>query len=272
MRVLRLLMIVGLTVVATVLVMRVVMPPAGQEPAAGGPSGSGAAQQAATATPAAVPSVPPVTPTAQPTLPAPTPLLPTATLPPPPTPTPVPEPGTVLYEEANWSGGLGGWLGSDDWKAVSGLLVNDGSQGNPFNWWITAPYQPTTANYAIEVEVQLLNPGCGATYKMFGLVARATNRGGVLAGFECGGRGPEMVVQTDRSHFYFFQPTHTRQFNPKQEWHTYRLEVYGNTIRLLVGDVVVLELADNRHLSPGKVGLFSVGAQISVRSFKVVAL
>ena len=40
----------------------------------------------------------------------------------------------------------------------------------------------------------------------------------------------------------------------------------------LVDGAPLLEKADNRYLDGGKVGMFSVGAQISVRSFKVLRL
>src|SRR6266566_4060638 len=46
-----------------------------------------------------------------------------------PTPTPFPQSGTVLYK-ADWSSGMNGWAGGDDWKTSSGLLLNDGTQSN----------------------------------------------------------------------------------------------------------------------------------------------
>ena len=55
-------------------------------------------------------------------------------------------------------------------------------------------------------------------------------------------------------------------------WHTYRMEVKGNTIKFLIDGAPIVETADNRYLTGGKVGLWSDNAQISVRSFKVIAL
>jgi hypothetical protein len=52
----------------------------------------------------------------------------------------------------------------------------------------------------------------------------------------------------------------------------YWLEVKGNTIKLLVDGALLLDATDNRHLSNGRVGLVSIGAQINVRSFKVIQL
>lgn len=56
------------------------------------------------------------------------------------------------------------------------------------------------------------------------------------------------------------------------DWHTYRLEVQGNSIRVLLDGTVVIETSDNRYLSPGQVGLWSQGTQVNVRRFSVIAL
>ena len=61
-------------------------------------------------------------------------------------------------------------------------------------------------------------------------------------------------------------------YDPKTDWHTYRAEFKGNTIRLLVDGATVVETSDNRHLTGGGIGLWCKTAQINVRSFKVVAL
>jgi hypothetical protein len=57
------------------------------------------------------------------------------------------------------------------------------------------------------------------------------------------------------------------------DWHTYRLEVQGTNIRLLIDGRLLLEASDSRHLSGGRVGVFAgYFDQINVRSFKVTAL
>ncbi len=67
-------------------------------------------------------------------------------------------------------------------------------------------------------------------------------------------------------------PSVAESFDPGSEWHLYRLEVEGNTIRLAVDGRMLIETSDNNTLANGSIGLFSVGAQVSVRSFKVIAL
>lgn len=125
---------------------------------------------------------------------------------------------------------------------------------------------PTGYNrLAVEAESQLLNPKCGATYKEFGLVARAEKEDGIIAGSDCSD-----VAIAIGSHF--FRKIASQAFNTGPKWHTYRLAVQGNIIKLFVDGAPVLEAADNHYLSSGKVGMFSIGAQINVRSFKVIKL
>ena len=55
-------------------------------------------------------------------------------------------------------------------------------------------------------------------------------------------------------------------------WHTYRVEAQGNTIRLFIDKNLRFEKQDNRYRSGGQAGLWNVATQITVRSFKVIAL
>jgi hypothetical protein len=81
--------------------------------------------------------------------PAPAPA-PTAT--PAPAPPPQPEPGDILYQ-TNWSGGPSGWALPAEWKLVGGMLVNAGTAEST----ILASHEPTTPDYAVEAEIQLLD-------------------------------------------------------------------------------------------------------------------
>jgi hypothetical protein len=59
------------------------------------------------------------------------------------------------------------------------------------------------------------------------------------------------------------------------DWHLYRLEVNGNLLRLLIDGTVIAEVTDNRLLSATgtSVGVAcGQGAQVNVRSFRVIAL
>ncbi len=131
---------------------------------------------------------------------------------------------------AVWSKGMDGWSGSPDWKHVDGMLVSDGSPGHPTERRIMAPYQPQSQDYAIEAKIQLIDPQCGAYYKEFGLIARATKQGGIIGGFNC---DQVAIASTEYGGFDFFDPIASQAFTPGTKWHIYRLAVKGNQIRPL---------------------------------------
>jgi hypothetical protein len=55
-------------------------------------------------------------------------------------------------------------------------------------------------------------------------------------------------------------------------WHKYRIEVRGNSVKLFLEQAEVARAVDNRALEAGTVGIYCAHGQINVRSFKVVAL
>jgi hypothetical protein len=61
-------------------------------------------------------------------------------------------------------------------------------------------------------------------------------------------------------------------FPADDAWHTLRFEVDGNSIRFLIDDVLVGESTDSRLPSAYLVTLYSNQIEISVRSFRVIAL
>ncbi len=198
-------------------------------------------------------------------------------------PSPIPSPsavmsvassGTVLYE-ADWTGGLSGWTGPSDWKTLNGMLLNDGT--NESIQPIAAPYQPPTPDYAIETEVQILKAAYSPPGHSFGLVARYTGENeSYTAGVREDAVGNKLAGIADLSARWgpdFTEGVGTSQvFDPGEDWHTYRLELKGNTLKLLVDGSVLVQGTDNRFLSAGRVGLWSQGYQLQVRSFKVIAL
>jgi len=56
------------------------------------------------------------------------------------------------------------------------------------------------------------------------------------------------------------------------DWHTYRLEVEGTTVRLLFDGRTVAAKEDTQFLESGQVRVISIQAPIIIRSFNVVAL
>lgn len=193
----------------------------------------------------------------------------------------------LLLYEADWSQGMDGWKETGGWKFAAGMLLSDGSDDNS-SQLIVAPYRPDGINYVVEAEIQWvsanLNSGSHCEDPSFGIVTRADGQGAYWSGVHLhynesffGTSEPLIKArigdQRELTHCGFDVPiAEQEEYLLDREWHTYRVEVRGNTITLLVDGSVVLETLDNRHLAPGQIGLWSVLAQISVRSFKVYSL
>ena len=169
---------------------------------------------------------------------------------------------TLLYQ-ADWSKGVGEWSGSRDWSTSGGMLTNDGSLGSIPSIGI-APYEPPTTDYAVEAEIQRVSGYA------FGLILRVNRgqpialgngyNGGVAggdAGLFAGIPGPApSVVQ--------------RPFEPGSDWHMYRLEVDGSTLRLLIDETLWASRNDTSVPSGWVNGLWAINAKINVRSYKVL--
>jgi hypothetical protein len=167
----------------------------------------------------------------------------------------------VLYETGTGKGSFEGWSLTPDWKHLTELLLNDGT-GSCFSIAPSfAPYKPTSADVVVEAQIQVLKNGCG-----FGVVVRADGDKGYAAGVDVNGNtyiwyrsGGNAVVEG-------------QAFKPGSEWHTYRVEVKGNTITLSIDNAVMASLIDNRFISAGSVGLWSRSYQLEVQNFKVMAV
>ncbi len=198
-----------------------------------------------------------------------------------------PDSEDVLYE-ADATGGLDEWTGSADWLHRDGQLINDGSAKATL---IVAPYEPgSVSDYAVEAEISLVRCATRDDFTTvpqqfpretprgnggFGLIARAEERGAYWAGENC--REPDndandnvQIWAADQDGA--FDSLAEQEHTVDAEWHTYRMEVRGDVIRLLVDGEPLLETRDVRYIGGGQVGLWSSLSQISVRSFRVLAL
>jgi hypothetical protein len=172
------------------------------------------------------------------------------------------EAGSVLYQ-ADWSNGSNGWPMTFGWQVLTGTLVNDGSNvdNTSGGWkinWIAAPYEPTSPDYRVEADIQLVSVGnCGS----FGIVARSGYEAGV---HHCYG-GESIALNGEQADRHIGE----RQFVAGTDWHTYSIRADGNTYQVLVDGAVMINSVDNRHLSSGQVGLWADRVQINVRNFRV---
>jgi hypothetical protein len=197
------------------------------------------------------------------------------------TPTP-PAPGTVLYQ-ADWSSGRNGWSLPQGWDTVSGELVNDGTNGEPSELTALAhppTITPYTADYAVEADIQVVRQTSWfCVYPGFGIAVRAESTGLYLVGMVSdsdGWLGFILDTSSKSSACSFNRLLQSalvkNSFNLDTDWHTYRVEVRGNDIKLLVDGNTVIETTDNHHLRSNAVGLWSAAVVLNVRSFKVIAL
>jgi hypothetical protein len=199
-----------------------------------------------------------------------------ATPPPPPASPVAPSPGELLYV-ADTAGGFDAWSlpgppeGSPlpDWVVERGMLVSRGfGPGEP----VSAPFTAPSDDYAVEVEAQILRfnrfPETGGND--FLVMARGAIFGGV--GIPCPGRGPQVDRPMLHLDAWFCGFLVGKAFAPGQEWHTYRLEVEGNELRLFVDGELQLQERSNRTLSGGEVGVLSHRVEVGIRRFAVYSL
>jgi hypothetical protein len=166
--------------------------------------------------------------------------------------------GTVLYEISDWSTGASGWAAAGQWKTAGGMLVTDGSSDS----FAIAPVDLTGhPDYVVECEVQILDPKAETDIL---LMARMINGAGYWGGFD--GSARRMVVG------YGTDELGGAGFVLDSNWHTYRLEVRGNMVKIFFEQAEVGRAVDNRALEPGTVGIYCGSGQINVRSFRVIAL
>ncbi len=187
-------------------------------------------------------------------------------------------PGTVLYE-ANAELGWSSWT-APSWQMLSDRLSNDSlSEGV----WITAPYQPERiADYAVEAEIRLakreencdgvIGDGMGGTLDYsYGIVARAVTMGSYSVGIR------SVTCRQRASIFAGREELAPRLVDDltvlsDTDWHTYRVEVEGIFVCLLIDGEVIVQTTDDRFTEGGQVGLWSNNLELDVRRFRVIAL
>lgn len=194
---------------------------------------------------------------------------PTITPIPKPTATAVP-PGTVLYRETgsdNWSG----WEGSGEWKVSNGILINDGSQGGSgadIMPTIVSSFQPSTANYSIEVQAQLPN-GLSSILSWVGIAARIGAATGTTSGYAAYVRNGD-VIGIDTSEKNLVEHC---CFEPGTGWRTYRFELRGTTLNFYIDGALVLSSQDAQFLTTaGQIGFRDNWTLVYIRSCVVKAL
>jgi hypothetical protein len=147
------------------------------------------------------------------------------------------------------------------------MLRDDGTNSSSVSPGIQAPYEVTsTLDYAVETEIQVV----GASQPCFDIttIRTSANWSGYKAVVCFGSVSIRKIESTHSANVVIASVV----FDPKTDWHTYRLEAKGTTLRLLIDRNQVLQVNDNTYLSGGSLGMNSFQTQLNVRSYKVFAI
>jgi hypothetical protein len=209
-----------------------------------------------------------------------------------PTQAPAAAAGTVLCQY-NTTTGFNNWINSSQWKSINdGTLGSDGTDnngsGSNYIAWSGCSHF-STANYAVEAQIQFVRNVTTYHYNYeFGIMLRGDgNASGYEAGVgqdDCNSPTIAMIslVQNGQTG-YPSQCTaggpdplggsgSSQDYKIDTNWHTYRAEITGNTIRLFIDNTKLLETSDNTFTDAGQIGLRDVYGDINVKSFTVTAL
>lgn len=168
----------------------------------------------------------------------------------------------ALLCSSTWSTGMDGWTGTNDWKALNEQLLDDGTNGSGN---ALSPCTPQTANYSVQVTMQVTRTNCcDAT---FGIRLRTddSSNGGYSVGYSYDDGALEIWNGgTSLASVPFGVGTHA---------HTFRVELWGNTIRVYVDSGgPVIQAEDSQYLDAGRVGVWSDNTELSTANFQVRAL
>jgi serine/threonine protein kinase len=250
--------IIGL-LLAIILILLVVLVPAILK---NNNTGTGGVQSTATSAPtqSSQTTTPPITTTSTQAAQATTPL---------PTTPPQTSSGQTLYS-ANWSSGLGDWTGAAQWKWIQkGQIGSDGTSTD--NFLLLSSYHPSTPNYAVEAQIQLVRY-TSSYYGDFGILVRTDAGGNGYYASVDQTNGLIIALMDGSNQDNYGANLNQNSYTPDTKYHTYRIEVKTNTITLFLDGQQIGQATDNTYLDARQVGLRAYNAEINVTSFKVFAL
>lgn len=199
-----------------------------------------------------------------------------------------PHPGDVLYR-ADWSGGLGAWSASADWSVMEGMLVNSGALP-AYTWEATESEAPTllapfqlgqVTDYAVIAHIQVtLNPFAlvSNVEPSFGFLTAGSVSGPLLPVWS-GDRIGVFVSNVDPQRVAIWTngqistPLSSAPIDLGATQHSYRIEVRGKSLTLLVdGTVMCQAIGSGATRGDEWIGLWSAHVPLTLRDFTIVAL
>jgi hypothetical protein len=211
-----------------------------------------------------------------------------------PTPVATPEPPAVSTEPATTPAVVEGndvvfeasgrdeleALASGSWSVSEETLVNPGSSATAEPWLVLSAVP--SADFAVEAEMRVAGRLESVCDQSFGLTAGSPTANQAVGGgliFPCASdtaraRLTDVSVWEDG---YNADPVLAEEtFDPGDDWHTYRFELRGDELRLLIdgADVVTgtLEVPIDPNSPDAQAGLWAQGVELEVRKVSVHAL
>lgn len=171
-------------------------------------------------------------------------------------------------------------LATDSWSADGSKLVNPGSQAVAERW-LTFSSVPSP-NFAVEAEIRVTGVLETVCDQSFGLTAGSPGAqlvfgAGVI--YPCGSdtAGARLTDVTNWEDGYNADPAIAEKaFTPGDDWQTYRFELRGDRLRLLVDGIAVVSGAIDPSLAPtttdAEAGLWSQGVGLELRKVTIYPL
>jgi hypothetical protein len=171
-------------------------------------------------------------------------------------------------------------LASGSWSATDDTLVNTGSDAVAERWLDLAKVPDST--YAIEAEMRVTGVLKTVCDQSFGLVGGSPDLSKVFGAgliFPCDSGQPQARL-TDvtvwQDGYNADAALGEAAYDPGDAWHTYRFEIHGDRLRLLVDGVAVAN--GSPQVAPGwdnatqEAGIWSQGVALEVRRLAVIPL
>ena len=181
--------------------------------------------------------------------------------------------GTVLYQ-ADWSKGLADWKAGPGWSIVNGQLQSNSIPSTS----IVAPYQSVVPNYAVEARVQIVRILKNIVNGFSIYAADQPGKDGYQGGMnQLALREPDLAppgyAQVAPDQLDMGGGFQQIDYVPGLNWHTYRIEVQGNEVRLFIdGTPISRAYSRENALSTGPIGMTSLGFLLHISSFRITAL
>ena len=196
---------------------------------------------------------------------------------PPPTRTPVATATPALLYQADWSKGLAGWHATAGWSIASGALQSDTGDKRS----VTIPYQPSTSNYTVEFDLQVVDIPRDGGYYMLTAAPSAS-----LSGYSAGiyslrqpgvprpnGDHPTistLIVPQDAQDASTIANS-VKDFEPGDSVRTYRVMVQANAALLYVDGrfYTSAESTQSPHLATGPLDIICGGVSIRITGLRI---